>query len=188
MTRDTKADVPNWDNMIKPPGVTTKEGANLADRVALAKQVGAKALVSIHADAAGSNASGFTAYYYANKNSGVNLDSRQQQSKQLAKAIADALADTEMPPFNGEVIRGANYQVLREAPMPATLIETGYMTNKDDARKLNTKKFQKGAGEAIADAIDKSISSNKNGSLDRGENKGEQESGGSGLSMKYSAI
>ncbi len=185
MTRDTKADVPNYDNSELSPNAIPKEkeAANLRDRVALAEQVGAKAFLSIHADATDKpQISGFHTYY--------TPDYRQKQSEQLAKLVADALdKQTDMPPGTKEVVRKANFLVTRETTMPATLVELGRMTNKEDALRLNSKKFKKEAGEAIADAVDKHYKSNNNAEDHEKDKKDdEQTSRSSGPSRKYSAI
>jgi len=50
-------------------------------------------------------------------------------------------------------IKQAGFYVLVGASMPSVLIETGYLSNKNDARYLNTKKGQEQTAKAIYNSI-----------------------------------
>ena len=43
--------------------------------------------------------------------------------------------------------------VLTNALMPSVLIETGYLSNDEEARMLGDGKFQRDTGQAVADAV-----------------------------------
>ena len=50
-------------------------------------------------------------------------------------------------------VKQAGFIVLHQTFMPSVLIETGFLTNKDEGKYLNSKKGQEEMGAAIADAI-----------------------------------
>ena len=50
-------------------------------------------------------------------------------------------------------VRGARFVVLREATMPAVLVESGYVTNRPEASKLATPSYRQAVAEAIADGL-----------------------------------
>ena len=50
-------------------------------------------------------------------------------------------------------VRRAGFEVLRRAPMPAILIESGFISNSADARKVFDEKYRKEMARAIVDGI-----------------------------------
>ncbi len=66
----------------------------------------------------------------------------------LAKSLAEAVG------FRGEFHHFAGFLVLKAADVPAVLIETGYLSNPDDAALLLSEAGQKRIGAAIARAIE----------------------------------
>jgi N-acetylmuramoyl-L-alanine amidase len=66
----------------------------------------------------------------------------------LAKSLGDAVG------FRGEFHHFAGFLVLKAADVPAVLIETGYLSNADDAALLLSADGQKRIGAAIARAIE----------------------------------
>jgi N-acetylmuramoyl-L-alanine amidase len=73
------------------------------------------------------------------------------QSIQLGKLVQDR--------FTGKLgrtdrkVKQAGFIVLHQTFMPSVLIETGFLTNKDEGSYLNSRKGQQEMGRAIADAI-----------------------------------
>jgi N-acetylmuramoyl-L-alanine amidase len=96
----------------------------LNDRAAMAHKVGAKLFVSLHCDAAPNlRARGFT--IYAPKN-------RMRQTSSFASAMEKSMLRTSCP---------------------ALLVEMGYLSNKYDARLLNSSSQQRAISGAIANAV-----------------------------------
>lgn len=56
-------------------------------------------------------------------------------------------------PVHGKFRRGANLVVLRSARMPSLLFEAGYISNPDDAARINSEKGRAAIVTALADAI-----------------------------------
>ena len=55
--------------------------------------------------------------------------------------------------------RYAGFQVLRAPDVPSTLMEIGYLSNREDARRLNSKQGQEGIAVAVAAAIEQYFAS-----------------------------
>ncbi|HEX2166803.1 MAG TPA: N-acetylmuramoyl-L-alanine amidase, partial [Longimicrobiales bacterium] len=51
-------------------------------------------------------------------------------------------------------VKRAGFVVLVGALMPAVLIETGFLSNREDARLLGTQSFQEKIAWGIADSVD----------------------------------
>ena len=73
----------------------------------------------------------------------------------FAEALQDALGDRVV--FRGEFHHFAGFLVLKAADVPSVLLETGYVSNADDADFLFSKKGQKIIGEGVARAIEKQL-------------------------------
>ncbi len=58
-------------------------------------------------------------------------------------------------------MRQARFYVLRKSRMPSVLIETGFLTGRDDAVKLQNSWFQKQMAKAIAAGIVEYIQANR---------------------------
>jgi N-acetylmuramoyl-L-alanine amidase len=73
------------------------------------------------------------------------------QSIELGKLMQDRFtADLKR---NDRKVKQAGFIVLHQTFMPSVLVETGFLTNKDEGRYLNSPKGQAEIGQAIADAI-----------------------------------
>jgi len=141
---------------------TTDEQVDLYDRPAEANALGADILVSVHNNAmpGNSNVSGIETYVYApspsypplNENIPYHTDpERMQDSQRLAEAIHDDLIiDTGA---NDRGVKGAAFAVTREAHMPAVLLELGFVSNYNEAQKLNSNWYQNTLAEAIVFGI-----------------------------------
>ncbi len=72
-------------------------------------------------------------------------------SNDLAELIQSRLADVHPGPNRG--VKQAGFRVLVGAIMPAVLVETGFITNRREARLLSGAAFQRRLVEALADAV-----------------------------------
>lgn len=71
------------------------------------------------------------------------------QGERLAQLIQKNLND-ELDPKNPKKSRSENFFVLRSGKMPCILVECGFITNKDEAKKLENSKYQKRVAQSIA--------------------------------------
>ncbi|MCK2000630.1 N-acetylmuramoyl-L-alanine amidase [[Brevibacterium] frigoritolerans] len=116
--------------------------SDLLCRPALAEKMKANAFISIHANAGSSAAHGAEAYYY----------NSSRGDKKLATNILNEMID-ETGVRNRGVDYG-NFSVIRNSTVPSTLIETGFVTNKSDAAKLNSSSYQEKYAKAISEGIE----------------------------------
>lgn len=119
--------------------------ADLQCRPALATKMGADAFVSIHANSGTSSAYGSETFYY---NAG-------RGDQRLAANILDEI--NEEVGMRERRVAYANFAVLRHSTVPSTLVETGFVTNSNDAAKLGSAHYQDLFAKAIAEGIAKSL-------------------------------
>ncbi|HEY9804114.1 MAG TPA: N-acetylmuramoyl-L-alanine amidase [Leptolyngbyaceae cyanobacterium] len=113
----------------------------LPGRVQMAERVGADVFVSIHANSAGlgrPDVSGLETYYYDN---GLSL----------ARVVHNSILQSVNVRDRG--VRRARFYVLRKSSMPSILVETGYLTGRDDISKLRNAAYQRQMADAIARGI-----------------------------------
>jgi N-acetylmuramoyl-L-alanine amidase len=153
----------------------------LNDRVRIARQADADLFISLHADSAGDNRSPAGATIYSMNPRAVSRarqnairegdwvdPSRPQEVSQIlvdmqiankegeSERFADALR-TEIgraaPLWRDHAMR-ANFAVLTDAATPAVLFEMGFLTNREDARRLNSERQQRRLMQAALAAIE----------------------------------
>lgn len=105
----------------------TSNGTSLASRVNQAIAFGANYFISLHTNASvNPEASGTEGYAYSKNSEGF----------WLGEEIIDSISEYVGLTNRGMFVRPSLY-VLRRTPMPATLIEMGYITNENDAYLLS---------------------------------------------------
>jgi N-acetylmuramoyl-L-alanine amidase len=113
----------------------------LPGRVQIAERANADVFVSIHANSAGANrpeVSGLETYYY---DSGLSL----------ARTVHSNILRSVNVRDRG--VRKARFYVLRKSSMPSILVETGYLTGREDAAKLKNQLYQNKMADGIARGI-----------------------------------
>ncbi|MEC4816080.1 MAG: N-acetylmuramoyl-L-alanine amidase [Scytonema sp. PMC 1069.18] len=113
----------------------------LPGRVQIAEKANADVFVSIHANSAGANrpeVSGLETYYY---DSGLSLARTVHSNVLRSVNVKD------------RGVRKARFYVLRKSSMPSILVETGYLTGREDAAKLQNKLYQNKMADGIASGI-----------------------------------
>ena len=114
---------------------------SLPGRVKLAERVNADVFVSIHANSAGRkrpDVNGLETYYY---NTGRGLASMVHRSVLRSVNIRNRR------------VRKARFYVLRKSSMPAILVETGFLTGRQDVKNLRSQWFRNKMAEGIARGI-----------------------------------
>ena len=114
----------------------TNASTSLSKRASLANTWGADVFISIHCNASTNNTANGTEVYTFNTSSKALPLAKKIQSK-----IVEILGTTDRG------TKTANFAVLRETSMPAVLVETAFISNKEDSDKLKTRQAD------FADAI-----------------------------------
>lgn len=153
------------------------------DRVTLARDWGADLFISLHADAAGGpDVQGASVYTISTKGE-KRIDGVARQNKwalpietgKATEAVSDILEDflkretksnsekfasllipelQRAGPILRNTHRDGNFFVLLAPDVPAVLLEMGFLTNKDDAQRLQSAAGQRKTMRAVATAID----------------------------------
>ena len=86
----------------------------------------------------------------------ILVDLGMRDAMNASSDFADALQDGLEPEgvlFRTQFHRFANFQVLRNLGVPAVLLETGFLSNAEDAAYLFSRKGQSAIAEGIGDAV-----------------------------------
>ena len=143
--------------------VTTRTSdtyVDLTDRSRAANASESDIFVSIHINASGSSAAqGIETYYYqpyAEYPSRINATyhanpTRLSMSDALANAIQSSLIKETGAQNQG--VKRQTFAVLRETTAPAVLLELGFLSNPQEAARLNTSAYQETLANAIVAGI-----------------------------------
>jgi len=77
----------------------------------------------------------------------------QRESKTLARQVFSGLSNRLDGMIKSRKVKKADFAVLRGSLMPAILIETGYLTNRDDLKKLKSVEFRKAFAAGVSRGI-----------------------------------
>ncbi|BAS27152.1 N-acetylmuramoyl-L-alanine amidase [Limnochorda pilosa] len=114
----------------------------LWERAALANALSADLFVSIHSNAAVDGAAEGIETYYLPK---------QPNNQILAQAVQRELVRTLRRKDRG--VKSNNFWVLRDAEVPAILVEVSFITNPQEKELLGRETYRKEAAEAVATGI-----------------------------------
>ncbi len=138
MTRET-------DTTVSYKGAKASDIEELGARCEVANRAGADIFISIHADSfTRPEARGTTGYYYSGSTTG--------RGQRLADCIRRNLVEQLGTPSRGT--QPCNFYVVRHTDMPATLIELGFISNKDEEKLLDSKEGVQKAAQGILDGIE----------------------------------
>ena len=137
------------------PDSAKDDGNNLfrpAERIESVRDADIDYYVSIHCDAYADDESVMgTRIYYAKGTSFT------RKSKTAANAIQDAINEQLPNAKKSRVIEkeyDEAYYVIREAPVPSSLIEVGFVTNPTDAKNMLDEAWRRAIAQGIAAGID----------------------------------
>ena len=113
---------------------------SLAERVEISKSISPNMFVSVHVNALATNSAmdGLQTYYYSDS------------GYELAKVMHKEILETGMPNRN---IRKAAFWVCKHNKAPSVLLELGFMTNREERKKLASDKYQDQLAKHIAAGI-----------------------------------
>src|SRR5690606_8345479 len=115
----------------------------LSERVAVAHRHNADVFISIHSNAATPTANGTETLW--------NSTHASSDSKKLAEEIQKELIKKLKTRDRGA--KEGNFHVIRNTRMPSVLVEVGFVTNAEEAKKLASPSFREDAAEAIFQGI-----------------------------------
>jgi N-acetylmuramoyl-L-alanine amidase len=123
-------------------------GPSDLERAALAEQVGADVVVSLHCDGLGSpDAAGVATFFWGDDRVGA----RSATGAHLASLVQrEIVARTGMTDLR---THACTFDILRVTKMPAVQVELGYLTNPLDAERLADPDFRDLVAEALVVAI-----------------------------------
>ena len=161
----------------------TDSFVGLRQRTRMANQAGAKVFLSIHANANPSSSPKGVEVYLLSAGSaskegmelvireegahehhhqeapgigsvlyGLKLAGAQRESASLAQVVLDTLTASTQAPDRG--VRQAGFAVLKEAEMPALVVEVGYLTNPEEAKLLAKAGYRQKIAEGLFLALE----------------------------------
>ena len=138
LTRET-------DRTVSDKGAKASDIEELGARCDVGNRNRADIFISIHADSfTRPEARGTTGYYYSKSTSG--------RGQKLADCIRRNLVEQLGTPSRGT--QPCNFYVVKHTDMPATLIELGFISNKEEEKLLDSKEGVQKAAQGILDGIE----------------------------------
>lgn len=115
---------------------------DLEARIRKTQEHDAQLMVSIHANASRKSSEGGPLVFYLADSS---------EGRRLAAHILESLQEVAAPNFSQPV--AARFYVLRQSSVPTVLVETGFLSNPEDRRKLVEPEYQRQLAQAIAAGV-----------------------------------
>lgn len=141
----------NWDNKEVKLYVTRMEDTKLSlgQRVNLANQVQADLFVSVHCNSTDENGgTGVEALYKTN--------AYAKTSKKIATLCLEQL-QAETGFFNRGLLDGQRIYILRNAKMPAILLELGFLSEPKDCEYLNKEENRERMAQVLCQVLEKGL-------------------------------
>ncbi|MCI9252061.1 MAG: polysaccharide deacetylase family protein [Lachnospiraceae bacterium] len=118
----------------------------LEERAKAANETGADLYISIHQNASEeADAEGIEVWY--------SSQNQREESQRLSRII-QKYAVRSTGAVSRELVENEELYVIRECTMPSCLIETGFLTNKAERKKLESPEYQEQLAKGIAEGID----------------------------------
>ncbi|MHB8073431.1 N-acetylmuramoyl-L-alanine amidase family protein [Desulfosporosinus fructosivorans] len=123
-------------------GKTTKKQIDLNRRIEMAKEANADIFVSLHvnATASGLESGSETFYHY-----------QSEAGKRLAELIQQEVI--KIPGMNRRIAKPGDFYIIKNASMPAVIVEVGYLSSLKEQKKLQQSWYQEQLARAIAKGI-----------------------------------
>ncbi len=121
----------------------------LDQRTSIANRTKSHLLVSLHFNAfKDPSARGIEVYYY-----GKGSKWRHINSKKLAQSVLSRMLSQTKAPSRG--VKCGNFHIVREANMPAILVEGGFITHPKEREQIKDKTYFNRLARGIAEGIDR---------------------------------
>ena len=122
------------------------------ERAEMANESGADLFLRIHADGSeNSDVSGTSTLYPSKDNPFVSY--LYKESYQLSKSIVDAMCERTGARNRGAIARD-DMSGINWCTIPVSIIEMGYMSNKEEDKRMQTEEYQDKMVQGICDGID----------------------------------
>jgi N-acetylmuramoyl-L-alanine amidase len=131
----------------------TREGdtfIELNDRPAIACRCKCDLFVAVHANSISDLSMQGIEIFYCDGHNAAATEATRRESIELAEALRNTFVSAGITVRS---IRPAGYRVLRLSPMPAVLVEVGFLTNRGEERLLRTGSYRQRIARSIADGI-----------------------------------
>lgn len=124
---------------------TNKKMADMTARCKLIEEAQADMLVSIHQNSYHSpSVHGAQVFYY----------DKSEKGRTLAEIVQSSLVTNLSSDGKGRVAKANdNYYILLNVKCPAVIVECGFLSNREEARKLSEEEYQNRVAKAIAEGI-----------------------------------
>lgn len=138
MTRDT-------DKGLYDASANNKKAQDMQRRVALISEKSPMLSVSIHQNSYQQDTSvhGPQVFYYESS----------EEGRKLATAIQNSLNEKLEVDRPREIKGNTSYYLLKRSQGTLVIVECGFLTNPEEAEKLQTEEYQRKVAEAVADGI-----------------------------------
>ncbi len=132
------------------------ETIGLDDRVIFSNNIHPDCFVSIHYNSAPTTeANGIEVFFYQDKG---NLK-RAKASEKLAHAVLNKVLDWSGAESRG--VKTSNFRVIKDTEDPAILVELGFLTNKEEAKKISQPLYAKQLAMGVAKGIDEYLTARR---------------------------
>lgn len=132
------------DSSLETDGAVNKKKSDMVNRLKLINEAAADYLVSIHQNSFPDPAvKGGQVFYYGTSDAG----------RQLAYAIQKNIRSDIDPDNNRQPKEGNDYYLLRESECPGVIVECGFLSSPEEAKKLVTEEYQIKMAACIAAGI-----------------------------------
>lgn len=124
---------------------TTDVYPELEDRCTMANKGNADLFISVHANIAPNSdeVAGIEAFFKGGKS----------DSERFARVLVEAMVGASGAPSRGAKVDPRGLRVLEKTNMTAVLVELGFMSNPEEARKLGTRSYQDLMAKALHDGV-----------------------------------
>ena len=134
------------DKGLYDSSAANKKAQDMQRRIAMIGEKSPVLSVSIHQNSYQQDASvhGPQVFYYESS----------EEGKKLAEAVQSSLTEKLEIDRPREIKGNTSYYLLKRSPGTLVIVECGFLTNPEEARKLQTELYQQRVAAAVADGID----------------------------------
>lgn len=132
------------DEMLYNKGSQNKKTEDMKKRCQIINESSADCAVSIHQNSySDAGVKGAQVFYFEHS----------EEGKRLASILQSSLV-AKLDPNNHRLEKGnVSYYLLKKTEVPLVIVECGFLSNAEEAKKLATEEYQDKIAEAVADGV-----------------------------------